>query len=62
MLADVSEDESNAAPPFLGLTSRVEVDRLFGTASTTVPIELPPGRKLTPGELVNESETPAIRI
>jgi hypothetical protein len=45
MLADATENENTAAAPFVGLASQVEADRLFGTATTTIPIELPPERK-----------------
>jgi RHS repeat-associated protein len=49
MLAEATENENTAAPPFVGLASQIEVDRLFGTAQTTIPVALPPGRKgMTP--------------
>ena len=49
MLTDATANENNPAPPFVGLATRIMVDPLFGTATTTIPIELPPGRQsMTP--------------
>ncbi len=48
MLTDASANEGGAAAPFMGLASRIEADPLFGTAASTIPIELPSGRKMTP--------------
>jgi RHS repeat-associated protein len=48
-LLEASADEEAAASPFTGLATRVRVDPLFGTATATIPIEVPPGRNgMTP--------------
>jgi hypothetical protein len=49
MLTDATANENDPAPPFMGLATRIQVDPLFGTATSTIPIQLPPGRKgMTP--------------
>jgi hypothetical protein len=54
-LTAASETESGPATPFMGLATKVSADPLFGTASTSIPIELPLGRKLTPDLTVRYS-------
>jgi hypothetical protein len=47
-LSAAGADRDNAAPAFAGLAERVRVDPLLGRATTRIPIELPPGRRVTP--------------
>jgi Salmonella virulence plasmid 65kDa B protein len=54
VLGDATLEEAAPAPPFVGLATRVTVDPLFGTATTTIPIELPPAR-LTPDVTIRYS-------
>jgi hypothetical protein len=47
-LTAAGADRNNAAPAFAGLAERVRVDPLLGQATTRIPIEVPPGRHVTP--------------
>jgi hypothetical protein len=51
MLGDATADEKPPAAPFVALATQLSVDPLFGTATTTIPIELPPGRKMMTPDL-----------
>jgi len=48
ILSDASAEGSLTERPFTGLASPIAVDPLFGTATASIPIDLPPGRGLTP--------------
>jgi hypothetical protein len=62
-LLEASADEEGAAAPFTGLATRVRVDPLFGTATATIPIEVPPGRNgMTPEVVVRYSSNQATGI
>jgi hypothetical protein len=49
MLTEASANQDDPSGAFTGLVTQIEVDPLFGTSTSSIPIALPPGRKgLTP--------------
>jgi hypothetical protein len=47
-LAGAASDQSAPAGPSMGLATPITVDPLLGSATASIPIDVPPGRKLTP--------------
>ncbi len=45
VLTDAAVNENAPQAPFVGLATQLDVDRLFGAVTTSIPIELPPGLK-----------------
>jgi len=59
-LVDTEVTNAEPAAPFLGLSSPIIVDPLFGSAGVAVPIEVPPGRRgLSPTLILRYSSAAA---